>query len=84
MDFSLFTFRSITPAQRAETVLKQGHIRCSLERTPKWMEQQGCGYSLRLRAMDAPTAAGILRSNKIPYRKVYLLGDNGTAQEQSL
>lgn len=71
MKHCLITFRSVTPAQRAEAVLRQGGFICSLQRTPKWMEQQGCGYSLRIRCDDGAAAAGILQKHRIAFRKIY-------------
>ena len=46
MKFYYITFRSVTFAQRGEKVLKKEGIRCTLLRTPRWMEEQGCGYAL--------------------------------------
>ena len=40
----IITFRSVTPAQRAEEVLRRAGVECSIQRTPKWMEEKGCGY----------------------------------------
>lgn len=71
MKHCLITFRSVTPAQRAEQVLRQGGFICSLQRTPKWMEQQGCGYSLRIRCDDGAAAAAILQKHRIAFRKIY-------------
>ena len=47
MKYSLITFRSVTPAQRGERVLQRQGYSCSLQRTPRWMQEQGCGYSIR-------------------------------------
>ena len=80
MKFCFITFRSVTPAQRGEALLRRGGVECSIQRTPKWMEEQGCGYSLRLRYTDAMTAVQILDQNTIPYRKVYL-HQNGKLEE---
>lgn len=84
MKFCLFTFRSVTPAQRGEGVLQRAGISCNLRRTPRWMEEQGCGYSVRVPFHEAVRCAEILRSQQIPFRKIYLLRDNGTAEELSL
>ena len=43
----IITFRSVTPAQRAEDYLHRAGVDCTLQRTPKWMEEKGCGYSIR-------------------------------------
>ena len=48
------TFRSVTVAQRGERLLKNSGIDCILQRTPRWMEERGCGYCLRVRPTDIP------------------------------
>lgn len=72
MEFCLITFRSVTPAQRGEGHLKRSGFVCTLRRTPKWMEEQGCGYSLQIRRRDAEGAVALLKKHRIPFRKVYL------------
>ena len=81
MKYCLITFRSVTPAQRGERVLQQGGIDCVLSRTPKWMEQQGCGYSLRVPSNQAPECARLLRQKNVDFRKIYLLRENGKGEE---
>ena len=76
MNNCLITFRSVTPAQRGEGILRRAGVDCALQRTPRWMEEQGCGYSLRLRKADGARAAALLRRNGISFRKVYLQGEN--------
>ena len=61
MNQYFITFRSVTMAQRGEGTLKRKGIRCTLQRTPRWMEEQGCGYCLRLRQEDAGQALQQLR-----------------------
>ena len=80
----MITFRSVTPAQRAESVLKKAGIGCSIHRTPKWMEEQGCGYSVRMRCGDIPMAVQMLREAGVPFRKAYLLRETGRAEEMRL
>ena len=71
MELYFITFRSVTLAQRGEKALKEAGMNCTLARTPRWMEEKGCGYCLRLRCDDvAPWAAG-LRHQGIPFRRVY-------------
>jgi len=67
MKFYYITFRSVTFAQRGESVLSARNIRCTLLRTPKWMEEQGCGYCLRLWTSDATPAVELLRQVKAKY-----------------
>lgn len=84
MKYCLITFRSVTPAQRAERILHHAGYYCALRRTPKWMEAQGCGYSLRILHKDAPGCISQLREGKIVFQKIYLLRDNGNVEELSL
>lgn len=80
----LITFRSVTYAQRGERALTAVGIRCRIQRTPKWMEQQGCGYSLRLRDEDGEGAVDLLRREKIPLRRVYREQEDGLYREVTL
>lgn len=84
MKYGLITFRSVTPAQLGEAVLRRAGLSCSLQRTPRWMEEQGCGYSLRVRYMDAAKCTQLLRQESVSFRKVYLLRENGTYEEMRL
>ncbi len=65
------TFRSVTYAQRGERELQAAGIRCALGRTPRAMEERGCGYRLRVSQRDVSQALEVLREKKIPYRKIY-------------
>lgn len=75
------TFRSVTLGQRGERLLNGSGIRCSLQRTPRWMEEQGCGYALRLWSKDISRAAALLRENQLPLRKIYLQRSDGQMEE---
>ena len=75
------TFRSVTYAQRGERLLNRRGERCSLKRTPRWMEEQGCGYSLRVQTGDITQAVGILREEQLPMRKVYRQREDGKLEE---
>jgi hypothetical protein len=81
MKFYFITFRSVTFAQRGEQVLNKAGIRCTLQRTPRWMESQGCGYSLRIWTADVKASVELLREEGVPMRKVYVQGDNGVLEE---
>lgn len=81
MKHCIITFRSVTPAQRAENLLRRAGYDCSIRRTPKWMEEQGCGYSLQVRSTDAPHCVRLLQEGQIPYRKIYLRRENGSMEE---
>lgn len=78
------TFRSVTPAQRAESLLQRAGMGCVIQRTPRWMAEQGCGYSLRLRPADIPPAVQLLRENNTQFIKVYRKKENGSFEEMTL
>lgn len=80
----LITFRSVTPAQRAEALLHRRGISCVLRRTPKWMEAQGCGYSLRLSCAHVPEALKVLEEKQVPYRKLYRQFEGENPEEMVL
>ena len=65
MNVYYITFRSVTFAQRGEEILRRGGISSVLQRTPRWMEEQGCGYCLRLRTDDVQTGTALLRGSRI-------------------
>ena len=84
MQFCLITFRSVTPAQRAQVLLRREGISCKLQRTPRHLESQGCGYCLRVQASNAHIAIEHLGSAGIDYRKVYLQWEDGRLEELQL
>ena len=71
MKTDFITFRSITPAQHAQRILHQVGIDALLQRTPRQMEQQGCGYCLRIRQEDRLAAVQVLQKANLPFRKLY-------------
>lgn len=76
MNKDCITFRSITPAQRAQYVLRQGGVETALQRTPRYMDRKGCGYCLRIRPGDRDRALGLLTRAGIEYWNVFP-GDAG-------
>ena len=77
MNVYFITFRSVTLAQRGESVLRRAGIGCQLLRTPRWMEEQGCGYCLRLRGGEMESVLEILREARVQFRKVYRQQNDG-------
>ncbi len=78
------TFRSVTFAQRGEKLLRKSAIRCSLLRTPRWMEEQGCGYALKIWTRDIGEAVQQLRSAQLPLRRIYVQAADGQLEEIAL
>ncbi len=78
------TFRSVTLAQRAERLVSRGGWRCTLGRTPRWMEQQGCGYALRIRCGEIEAVAALLKAQQLPIRRVWQRREDGNLEEVAL
>jgi len=81
MKFYYITFRSVTYAQRAERILDGAGFHCSLQRTPRWMEEQGCGYALRVWTEDIHPAQRLLQKERIPLKRLYIQGHDGQLEE---
>ena len=75
------TFRSVTFAQRAQARLAAEGIACTLRRTPKWMEKQGCGYCLQLQVPFGAAAVEILHRERMEFRKIYLEKGDSSMEE---
>ena len=84
MSVYYITFRSVTPAQRGEQLLRKNGFRCVIQRTPRWMQENGCGYCLRLGTDRIGEAVGLLQQAGMGYRKVYLLRPDGNTEEVHL
>lgn len=80
MGMNFITFRSITPAQRGQRLLQQAGIECTLQRTPRWMEERGCGYCLRLRPEHTDRAVGLLRQGSLAFSRIYAGTDSGAEE----
>ena len=84
MKMYYITFRSVTFAQRGERVLSEAGFHSSLQRTPKWMEEQGCGYALRIWTNDIGSAVEQLRKNRVLMRRLYKQRQDGQLEEMAL
>lgn len=77
MRVCFITFRSITYAQRAQELLRRSGMGTSLGRTPRSLEQKGCGYSLRVPFTASQRALSLLRQNNVPFGRLYCQNENG-------
>ncbi len=84
METVFITFRSITAAQRGEWILKEAHMKPVMLRTPRWMQERGCGYSLKLGSAFSEAAVEALRQKGAQFVKVYVQGRDGQLREMSL
>ena len=60
-----FSFRSVTPAQKALRILTDAGIPASLGRAPAALAENGCGYCLRVDDARGPAAARALRGTGV-------------------
>ena len=81
MDQCYISFRSVTPAQRAESALKREGYQCYLQRAPKWMGQRGCSYALLVRRTAVAGCVAVLRREQISFSKVYCQYSDGRREE---
>ena len=81
MDIYFLTFRSVTPAQRGEALLRKHGIAVTLQRTPRWMEEKGCGYALRLQRGSVTRVVELLREANVAFRKIYRQNPGGNVEE---
>lgn len=84
MEFYFITFRSVTWAQKAESLTRRLGYRCVLRRTARWMEAQGCGYSLRVPVENVWECVNKFRENHILFQKVYRQNSAGELEEVQL
>lgn len=84
MGLYYITFRSVTFAQRGEKLLARNGIRVNLMRTPHWMEEQGCGYALKLWSDDIRRIVHLLRESNVHLRRIYLQREDGSMEEVKL
>ena len=84
MEYCFITLRSLTTAQQAEGILRRNGIYCVLQRSPRWMEEQGCGNGLRVDCDDIQEALSLLRTNRIAYKRAYMRRDDGKMEEMGL
>ena len=75
------TFRSVTYGQSGQRLLQKAGVENKLQRTPRHLEQRGCGYCLHLRPEQAMEAVTLLRQGSVPFRGVYVMLADGSAEE---
>lgn len=81
MKYCFITVRTLTAAQMAESQFRRNGLQCRIRRSPRWMEEQGCGYGIMVAFNDYNKCLSILNNNRIPYKKVYLKDENGKMEE---
>lgn len=77
----LFTFHALTAAQSAKALLREGNVFSVLERAPKRLSGQGCGYVLRVSSGDGMRALRLLRAGGAGFGHLYRLFRSGQLEE---
>ena len=75
------TFRSVTYAQRGEQALSRAGVQTRLRRTPRWMEERGCGYGVEVKLGTLEEGLALLRRQQIPWRRIWLMKSGGEMEE---
>lgn len=75
------TFRSVTYAQRGEQTLARAGMQTRLRRTPRWMEERGCGYGVEVKLGTLEEGLALLRRQQIPWRRIWLMKPGGEMEE---
>ena len=75
------TFRSVTYGQSGQRLLQRAGLDARLQRTPRHLEQRGCGYCLRLNVKQGMEAVELLRHGNVSFRGVYAMLADGSAEE---
>lgn len=80
-DEFLFTFRALTTAQNARSVLSAAGIRALVGRTTKRMSANGCAYAVRVNGKSGIRAVHLLRAKGVDFLHVYRIFRNGSMEE---
>lgn len=80
----LFTFRSVTYAQKGERILRRSGIDCVIRRTPKAITNKACGYCLQVRAQDLTRALELMQNSQAEFGRIYGVNYEGNFEELTL
>lgn len=67
----LITFKSVTYAQSGSRVLADNGIISHLVRPAAVLARGSCGYALRINAVGAQKAVGLLRQKNVPFVRTF-------------
>ncbi len=67
----LFTFRSLTQAQTAQSMLRRGGIQVDLRRAPKRLSNNGCAYALTISETHLHDAIFLFRERNLSFKRLY-------------
>lgn len=73
--------RSLTYAQRAERLLDRNGIYAGLTKAPQGITPEGCTFGVKLQGKHIKKALAIVRASGIKVGKVYVISQEGRAEE---
>lgn len=76
----LFMCRSLTYAQKAESVLERAGISSAVIKAPQGLNTSGCGYAISIHKRFSEAKA-LLAEKKLISGKIYILSENGEYRE---
>ena len=79
----LIMCRSLTYAQKTAKVLERAGFTATIIKAPQGLSTSGCGYSVTLRGR-IEDARNVLKSNDVPYGKVFRRRESGEYSEVSV
>ena len=77
----LLLCRSITHAQRMSAALERVGVRAWITRPPLGLTNKGCGYAVRISALDQERAMRELSLVRLLPERVFLVTDDGGYRE---
>lgn len=77
MEYCLMIARSVTYAQRMQSVMVSNGIRCQIFRAPKELTDRGCAYAVRIPENQMTPALMALNRAQLTPMKIYLTRNNG-------
>ena len=81
MVYYLIICRSLTYAQRTAQVLERVGIPSSVQRAPKLISKEGCGYCVRIPERRLTDALMILRREGMAPKQIFLQSADGAYSE---
>ncbi|WP_458861890.1 DUF3343 domain-containing protein [Acidaminobacterium chupaoyuni] len=80
----MIVFKSVTYAQRANFLLSKQGIPTVMVRAQAILGSGSCSYGIKCKAKQLEQVVQLLKKNKIPFGKIYVMNQVGVWQEAEL
>ena len=84
MVYYLIMCRSLTYAQRTARALERAGITGTIQRAPRELSREGCGYCVKVSQRRLVQALSTLKKADVSYTRVYIVHQNGETAEVAL